>query len=263
MGIVEAQCHEARLVALVVRLRNVAGGPFGNAQVGVALFGLGIDSDVPDGGFGDFRRDDELFGWVGALAGLEAWGAAQWLITATVQDLAGDEDFVAGVLETLGHPGQILAGHELALGVVLWAVGVDAGGGWPQTGHKAGTRGAADGGLAMGVGKEHAALRKSVHVWGGGLGMALTGELAVLGRSALVGQATDPVVEIVNGDQQYVVALSGAKIAAEDNQEAEESSHEARDVSAAPVFSKTGDRVIQTGLLGNCFSSIGSDSPHC
>ena len=70
------------------------------------------------------------------------------------------------------------------------AQSVDARGRGPASGEKAGAGGVAEGGLAVGVGKEGAALGEPVHVRGERLGMPA--------------EATDPVVQIVDGDEQDV-----------------------------------------------------------
>jgi len=59
----------------------------------------------------------------------------------------------------------------------------------------------------VGVGEEDAALGEPVHVGRTRLRVADAGEVAVtIGGRVLVGQAADPVVEVINGDQQDVVA---------------------------------------------------------
>ena len=68
--------------------------------------------------------------------------------------------------------------------------GVDPRGGWPQPEHNGGTGGVAYGGLAMGIGKQSSASRQFVQVRGLYLRMSA--------------QATDPVVEVVDGKEQDV-----------------------------------------------------------
>ena len=124
--VVEAKGHEAGSILRLMRLTDVASGPFGDAQVGVAFRSFGVGADVPDAGGGDFLWDHDFLGRVGALAGLEAGRAAQRFVSAAVEDLAGGEDVVAGLFKALGHPWQTLAGLVFALRIVLWPVSIDA-----------------------------------------------------------------------------------------------------------------------------------------
>ena len=64
-------------------------------------------------------------------------------------------------------------------------------------------------------------------VGGGGLWMALASELAVFGRGALVGEAADPVVEVIDCHQEDVVApAGGAQDGGEEDKKADQEAHE-------------------------------------
>ena len=126
-----------------------------------------------------------------------------------MQELTGGEDVVAGLFEAFGYPWDLLAGLELALGVVLGPVGVDAGGGRSQARHKTGAGRPADRCLAVRVSKEDATLGEQVHVGRRGLRVASAGEVPRFRCRVLVREAADPVVEIIDGDEQDVVARRG------------------------------------------------------
>lgn len=72
------------------------------------------------------------------MVGFETRRASQRLVLAAVQDFAGGEGLVAGLLEAFGQPGHVFTWFERTVGVVLWAVAVDAGGRGTQARHEAG-----------------------------------------------------------------------------------------------------------------------------
>ena len=106
---------------------------------------------------------------------------------AAVENLAGSHDAITRIHEVPGqHPHAV--GDIVRLPVV--PVPVDAGGRWAQPRKQGRTRRVAQSGGRMSVGENDTALGEPFHVGRDGLGMSV--------------QRTDPVVHVVDGDEQNI-----------------------------------------------------------
>ena len=80
---------------------------------------------------------------------------------------------------------------------MLPAIAVDAAGGRAKSGHETRARGIADGGLAVGIGEQNSAFCELIHV--GCLSLKVP-------ATTFFAQATDPVIEIIDRNEQYMIA---------------------------------------------------------
>ena len=104
-----------------------------------------------------------------------------------MEHLAGAVGTVSGVLEVPGQRANVL---EYLKRAPVRGVQVHARGRGTQAGHERGTGGIAQRGGRVGIGKHHPAFGKTVHVRSLHLRMPAEG--------------ADPIVEVVNGYEQYV-----------------------------------------------------------
>ena len=227
------------------------GAEGGDGPIALLFVVLGVNAPIDEAHLAG--SVDEFLFWEGAEVGGGAigveLGGAVFLGRELVVDLAGDGGVVAGFFEGLGEGGEVVEGGDVA---EPGGEAVNAGAGVAATGHDGGARGEADGGLAVGVGEEGAPLGEGVDVRCPGLGMSA--------------EAADPVVEVVDGDEDDVGFFCGGAGEKEGEAEEEDADHsfgkgvgierEGRDEEAGRHAG--GD----TGGEGGGFQERGGTSPH-
>ena len=143
-----------------------------------------------------FGRGREGGSVPGGVLFIPGGGVGEFVVRFVV-DFAAAPDSVAVLAKVLGEGDPVLVFRDVAKEV---EVAVDAGGGGAQAGHDGRAGGVAEGGGAVGVFEQHAPAGQSINIGSLCLGMP--------------SKTTNPVVQIVDGDEQdvrlFVLGKAGA-----------------------------------------------------